>query len=104
LNQARSVQTQTVRGFGLPEGMMDLSDELHRHIRLYLDGASDADALFGWLASVAPEASGAPEDAVRELWGTAFLLLSELSAGDVREDEVQRELADVSERQPSALA
>jgi len=71
---------------------MGLGDEICQHIAMYLTGACDVDDLFGWLASVGPEVTPASDSAVRECWGVAFSLLSELSSGELDEDAVRDEL------------
>ncbi len=83
---------------------MNLSDELHRQIQSYVASAIEADTLFGWLASVAHEAPDSSDATAREAWGTAFLLLSELSSGDLSEDEVRQQLTELIGRQETGAA
>ena len=83
---------------------MNLGDELRHQIQSYVARAIDADTLFGWLASVAHEAPECSDGFVREVWGVALLLLSELSSSHLNEDEVRHRLTELVSRQATSGA
>ena len=68
---------------------MSLSDDLHQQIAAYVGGRIDADDLFGLLVTAAPAITPTSDAAVRQMWGMAFSLLSELSSGETDEDAVR---------------
>jgi len=100
LNQARSVHMQTIV-FDLPEGTMNLDDEIRQQIAAYLAGVIDADALFGFLVSCTPDVTSSSDAALRKLWGTAMGALSELSSGETTELSVYSELGEFVSPQPT---
>jgi hypothetical protein len=75
---------------------MSLSDDLHQQIVAYVGGKIDADDLFGFLVSTAPDVTPTSDVMIRQTWGTAFSLLSELSSGETDEDGVRDELRELA--------
>jgi hypothetical protein len=91
LNQARSFQLQTIL-LGLPEGTMDLDNDIRQQIAAYLAGAIDADDLFGFLVGCTSDITPSSPAVLRDVWGTALGALSEFSSGEIEETDVRNQL------------